>query len=183
MEELDKETITRCAAGEPKAQRMLYDHYAGRMFGVCLRYAKGEDDAKDIFQEAFVKVFRQVGAYSFKGSFSGWVRRIFVREALNFYRYDRTKFKGEDYEYELLPSEPLQISHLSTEELMSRIASLPDEQRVVFNLVEIEGYSYREAAELIGGNENSLRGVNFRAKKLLKKKLSRVDSDLKNKAV
>lgn len=172
-----------CAEGEPKAQRALYDHYAGRMFGVCVRYSKSRDDAKDIFQEGFVKVFRQVGAYSFKGSFSGWVRKIFVREALNFYRYDRSKFKGEDYEYETLPSEPLQISHLSTEELLGRIATLPDEQRVVFNLVEIEGYSYREAAELVGGNENSLRGVNFRAKKLLKKKLAGIGANPESKAM
>ncbi len=177
MELTDEEIARRCAKKDPKAQRILYDKYSAMLFGVCKRYARCEQDAEDIFQEAFIKVYEQIDSYAFKGALPGWLRKLFVRCALNFYRYDKSAFKGDEQEYLNLPSEPVQVSNLSTEYILKTLAELPEEYRVIFNLIEVEGYSYKEVAEMLGGNEVSLRGVNFRAKRVLREKLAEIGKE------
>ncbi len=167
----DEEIVRGCVRKDPKAQRKLYDKYSSMLFGVCKRYGRNLEDAEDIFQEAFVKAFDQIDTFAFRGPLAGWLRRLFVRCALNFYRYDKSRLMGTEEEYMTLPSEPVQLSNLSTEYILDRLAELPEEYRLVFNLVEVEGYSYKEVGEMIGGSEVSLRGVNFRAKRMLRAKL------------
>ena len=88
----DEEIIRRCLKKDAKAQRALYDRYSPLMLGLCIRYARCRQDAEDIFQEAFIKAFSQLDKYSFKGAFGGWLRRLFVNCALNYYRYDKSLF-------------------------------------------------------------------------------------------
>ena len=171
MKPTDEELIKKCLKNDPVAQRELYDRHSAILFGVCIRYARNRQDAEDIFQDAFIKAFAQLDKFEFKGSFASWIRRLFVNYALNYYRYDKSHRFVDVQEYETISDKPLQLSALSTEDVLKLVALLPEECRIVFNLVEIEGYSYKELAQMWNANESSLRGMNFRAKKILKSKL------------
>ncbi len=82
----EQNIVKRCLQGDQKAQRQLYQTYANKMFAVCLRYGSGRQDAEDILQEGFIKVFKNLERFQFKGSFEGWVRRIIVNSAIEHYR-------------------------------------------------------------------------------------------------
>lgn len=175
MELTDEEIVKKCLKKDATAQKQLYDKYSPILFGLCIRYSRCREDAEDIFQEAFVKVYEQLPKYSFRGSLAGWLRRLFVNCALNYYRYDKSHFFVDQTEYELVPNTPVQIDKISTEELLTQIKELPEECRLVFNLIEIEGYSYSELAEMWQANQVTLRGLNFKAKKILKAKLEKLN--------
>lgn len=169
----DEEIIRRCLRKDAKAQKALYDRYSSLMFGLCIRYARCLQDAEDIFQEAFIKAFLQLDKYSFKGSFGGWLRRLFVNCALNYYRYDKSYFFCDVQECHSIVEKPVQLENFTTAEILETIASLPENCRTVFNLVEIEGYSYKELSDMWQLSESTLRGLNFKAKQLLREKISK----------
>ncbi len=173
MKQTDEEIVKKCLKKDPKAQKMFYDRFSPMLFGLCRRYARCKQDAEDIFQEAFVKAFEQLGKYSFKGSLEGWLRKLFVNHALNYYRYDKSAFFVDEQTFGKITEKPLQIERLSSEELFKIIEELPEQLKLVFNLVEIEGYSYAELSEMWQVSQSSLRGMNFRAKQLLKLKIEK----------
>lgn len=151
-----------------QSQKHLYERYAGKMYAVCLRYARSTADASDILQEGFVKVFTKMDQFNFQGSFEGWVRRIMVNTALR--TYQRQRFDFEQSGYERLPDVPVDpdaLATLSEKELLLLITKLPDGYRVVFNLVAIEGYSHAEAAELLGIQESTSRSQLTKARRWL----------------
>lgn len=166
---MSEETIIRgCLRGSAQSQRQLYDRYAGKMYAVCLRYARSTADAADILQEGFVKVFTKIHQFHFQGSFEGWVRRIMVNTALR--TYQRQRFDYEQSGYERLPDAPVDpdaIATLSEQELLALIAKLPDGYRMVFNLVAVEGYSHAEAAHLLGIQESTSRSQLTKARRWL----------------
>lgn len=170
---LNEESIIReCLRGSVQSQKHLYERYAGKMYAVCLRYARSSADAADILQEGFVKVFTKLEQFNFQGSFEGWVRRIMVNTALR--TYQRQRFDFEQSGYERLPDMPVDadaLSSLSEKELLALIAKLPDGYRVVFNLVAIEGYSHAEAAEMLGIQESTSRSQLTKARRWLMEQL------------
>lgn len=168
----DKELVEKCIKKNHKAQKQLYDTYSSMLFGVCLRYARNRDDAEDMFQEAFIKTFEQIHKYNFQGALGAWLRKLFVNFALNYYRYDKTNLSIDITNIEITQT-PLQIEELSSQEILKAIEQLPDSQRLIFNMVEIEGYTYKEAAEQLNINESTLRGLNFKAKNHLKEILNK----------
>jgi RNA polymerase sigma factor (sigma-70 family) len=142
--------------------------FAGKMYAVCLRYARTQADAADILQEGFVKVFTKLEQYQFQGSFEGWIRRIMVNTALR--AYQRQRFDNEQSGYEQLPESPIEadaISSLSEAELLQLISRLPEGYKVVFNMVAIEGYSHAEVAELLGIQESTSRSQLTKARRWL----------------
>ena len=146
----------------------MYDRYAGKMYAVCLRYARSSADAADILQEGFVKVFTKIDQFHFQGSFEGWVRRIMVNTALR--TYQRQRFDLEQSGYERMPDAPVDpdaIATLSEQELLALIAKLPDGYRMVFNLVAVEGFSHAEAAEMLGIQESTSRSQLTKARRWL----------------
>jgi len=146
----------------------LYERFAGKMYAVCLRYARTPADAPDILQEGFLKVFSKLEQFQFQGSFEGWIRRIMVNTALR--TYQKQRFDNETSGYERLPEvavDPDAISTLSEAELIGLIAKLPDGYRVVFNLVAIEGYSHAEVAETLGIQESTSRSQLTKARRWL----------------
>lgn len=169
----DEEIIRRCLKKDAKAQRALYDRYSPLMFGLCIRYARCRQDAEDIFQEAFIKAFSQLDKYSFKGAFGGWLRHLFVNCALNYYRYDKSHFFCDVQDCPSLVEKPVQLDNFSTAEILDMVASLPENCKMVFNLIEIEGYSYKELSEMLQLSESTLRGLNFKAKQLLREKINK----------
>jgi len=145
---------------------------SGRMYGLCLRYASDEDDAKDILQEGFIKVYSKIQQYGFKGSFEGWVRKIFVNTALMRFRSNRIIHVEFDEQLckDQVISEELESSH-GEEELLKLIDELTPKYKLVFNLYAIEGYSHQEISAMLNISEGTSKSNLSRARAILQGKL------------
>jgi len=166
----ETELIKECIAGKPLAQKQLYQQYSRKMMGVCLRYAGSYDEAKDILQDGFIKLFEKLGSYSGTGSFEGWMRRIFVNTALDAYRrnkQERQLLDIDDVGYFLSVKE-LVTDEMAAEDLMKILQKIPAGYRAVFNLFAIEGYSHKEIGEMLGITESTSKSQYSRARDFLK---------------
>ncbi len=165
--------INGCKIGDKKAQRTLYDKYAAKMLGVCIRYFRDIDEAEDALQEGFIKIFKNIDKFRNEGSFEGWIRRIMVNTSLNYYKSNLKHYYGTDYDEveEFVEDEKLKFDNLSVEYLLKIIQDLPEGYRLVFNLYEIEGYSHKEIAEMLGISVNTSKSQLMKAKRNLQKVL------------
>jgi len=164
----DETLIQQCAAGDRRSQKMLYDRYASKMFGVCLRYSQDYQAAEDILQEGFVKAFRNMEKFRFEGSFEGWLRRIMVNSAIEMHRRKNHLYpllEVETTDIELVEENALNM--LAAEDLMHMIESLSPGYRTVFNLYAIEGYSHKEIAEQLNISEGTSKSQLARARYIL----------------
>ena len=184
----ESQLIIACKKQDRNAQRVLYNRYAPTMYAVCLRYCKEEETAHDLLHDGFIRAFTQIGSYKGKGSFEGWLRRIFVNLALEDYRKKKQYLRFlEEYgvhkvtEQEMLKDDPLEIEGVSREDLMQMIRDLPTGYRTVFNLLIFENMTHREVAEKLGIQEAASRSQFFRAKNLLRKRISAALNQLKKK--
>lgn len=167
-EEALKDLIEGCKTGERKAQHKVYNLYARKMYGVCLRYSKDNDEAEDILQDGFIKVFTKINQFNFAGSFEGWIRKIMVNTALEYYRKSSKLHPVSDLETvsDQMAEENI-ISTMNAAELTKLIQSLPTGYRTVFNLFGIEGYTHAEIGEQLGISENTSKSQFSRAKMAL----------------
>ncbi len=165
--------INGCKKGDKKAQKTLYDKYAAKMLGVCIRYFRDIEEAEDALQEGFIKIFNNIDKFRNEGSFEGWIRRIIVNTSLNCYKSNLKHYYGTDYEEieEFIEDEKLKFDNLSVEFLLKVIQDLPEGYRLVFNLYEIEGYSHKEIAEMLGVSVNTSKSQLMKAKRSLQKVL------------
>ena len=177
----DSQLIIACKKRDSNAQKALYEEYAPKMMGVCLRYCKNDETARDLLHDGFIQVFTRIGSYEGKGSFEGWLRRIFVNVALEYYRQEQKNYRFlEEYHYEMNDSknaaedDMLDIENIPRHEVMAMIRELPSGYRTIFNLFIFEGMSHREIGELLGINETASRSQFFRAKSLLQKKIQTI---------
>jgi RNA polymerase sigma factor (sigma-70 family) len=164
----EEELIRGCLRGSAQCQKLLYERFAGKMYAVCLRYARNAADAADMLQEGFVKVFTKMDQYGFQGSFEGWIRRIMVNTALR--TYQRQRFDLEHTGFETLPERPVEADALALmgeRELLGLIAKLPEGYRMVFNMVAIEGFSHAEVGEMLGIQESTSRSQLTKARRWL----------------
>lgn len=163
-----------CLQQERKQQEMLYKALAPRMLAACMRYATDRDEAQDIMQEGFIKVFGNMHRYRGEGSLEGWIRRIMVTTAISRYR----KLKPMVLTNELPEGVTVHMSYsessLEAKELLHMIEQLPGNYRTVFNLYAIEGYSHQEIGETLGITELVSRTTLCRARGVLKDRLSRL---------
>ena len=142
------------------------------MYAICLRYAADTDEAKDIMQEGYIRVFDKLGQFGFKGSLEGWVRRIIVNTALEVIRKKVILSAETD-----IPSDYKDRNHesifsgLATEEILLQIRQLTPQYRMVFNLYAIEGYSHKEIAVMLGIAEGTSKSNYCRAREILQEKL------------
>ncbi len=168
----EKELINLCLKGDRKAHKQLYDHYARTMFGICLRYSNGYEEAKDILQDGFIKVFTKLGQYRFSGSFEGWMKRIFVNTALEFYRVNKSHMNQSDVELAVdNPHHDFTVEHMSRKEILIALNKLAPGYRTVLNMYVIEGYSHAEIAEMLGISEGTSKSQLSRARVLLQEAL------------
>lgn len=169
----EEQLIEGCRKGDRRAQKELYDTYARKMLGVCLRYVDDRETARDLLQDGFVKVFANLDAYSGSGSFEGWMRKIFVNCALEYLRKSDVLREADDLEAtaELVTPNPSAIADLSAQELMQLVHELPAGFRSVFNLFAIEGYSHKEISEMLHITESTSRSQFTRAKQLLQRRI------------
>lgn len=164
----EADLIKGCIAGERRMQEHLYQRFSPKMYAVCLRYASKAEDAQDILQDGFVKVFKNLHMYRGEGSFEGWIRRIFVNTAIEHYRRQVNLYPvTEGHENALEAKEVTAMDSLSMKDLMSIIQELSPGYKTVFNLYVIEGYSHKEIAEMIGISEGTSKSQLARAKGIL----------------
>ena len=164
----ESDLIKGCLEGDRRAQEYLYQRFSPKMYGVCLRYAGKAEDAQDILQDGFVKIFKNLHMYRGDGSFEGWIRRIFVNTAIEHYRRQVNLYPvTENHESLLETKEISAFDSLSVKDLMKIVQQLSPGYRTVFNLYVVEGYSHKEIAEMIGISEGTSKSQLARAKGVL----------------
>ena len=168
----EEQLVDGCKNAGPVAQKELYDRFARRMFGVCLRYAASREEAEDLLQEAFLTVFEKIGSYKGSGSLEGWIRKVVVNTALQHFRKQKLVWVETDSVPDM--AAPEEVS-LETRELLRIIQDLPDGFRTVFNLYAIEGYTHAEIGNLLGISENTSKSQYSRARAQLMNKVQRLN--------
>ncbi len=160
--------IDLCLKGDREAQHKLFKTYSGLMFSICRRYTNNIHEAEDMLQEGFIRVFNYLHSFEKSGSFEGWMKKIFINNALR--SISKKSFSHEMNGYEQLPDEAVEpsiISRLSEEKILELIAKLPEGYRMVFNLYALEGYSHKEIAEMLGTKESTSRSQLVKARRML----------------
>lgn len=173
----EKDLVLGCQQNDPRSQTAFYNVYKSRVMGICRRYARSTHEAEDIFQEAFVKIFRKIEFLQKVESISSWVKQVTVNTAINYYhQHLKQHLTDVDYQDVSISNDDhkLLYSQFTTEELMKFINRLPDGYRMVFNLYVIEGYTHVEIGEMMGISENTSKSQLSRAKDLLRKQLKTV---------
>ncbi|MFT6815592.1 MAG: RNA polymerase sigma factor (sigma-70 family) [Sphingobacteriales bacterium] len=169
----EKELIKGCVEQNALCQKQVYDLYAGKMLGVCLRYAKNREEAEDIFQEAFIKIFQKIDTFRGEAKLSTWMRSVMVNTALKHLRSNRMKYEfttENEIEIAVDPVIPDEAKSLISEEaLLEIIGTLPEGYRVVFNMYNLEGFTHKEIAAHLEISENTSKSQLSRARKLLQK--------------
>jgi len=150
-------------------QELLYNTYSPKMYGVCLRYAGNAEDAQDILQEGFIKVFRNLDRFRAEGSFEGWIRRIFVNTAIEHYRRTVNMYQvSETQENNVEDKDWSAFDKLAVKDLMKIIQELSPGYRAVFNLYVVERYTHKDIAAMMGISEGTSKSQLARAKAILK---------------
>lgn len=165
--------IKACIKGDRKAQKELYSVFADKMYVLCLRYTKDEDEAKDILQDGFIKVFTKLKQFNNKGSFEGWIRRIIVNTALEKFRDKNylfavnmeSNYEAGEKEYDHI------LSDIAANDLLKLVQELSPQYRMVFNLYAIEGFSHKEICEKLDIKEGTSKSNLSRAREILKEKI------------
>ena len=168
----EDELITGCRGRDPNAQKLLYDRYSSKMYGLCYRYLKNAMEAEDVLVIAFARIFEKIDQFKGEGSFEGWIRKIVVNEALTCLRKQRSMYletglEQADFQLDYKNLE----DHLEAEDLMQLINALPTGYRIVFNMYAIDGYSHKEIADSLGISENTSKSQLSRARTYLQKAL------------
>lgn len=169
----EKDLIAGCLDGQRSAQKALFEMYAGKMIAVCRRYSRNDQEAEDILQDGFVKVFLHLASFDHAGSFEGWIRRIFINTALKL--ISKKSYQNEQVGIDDLPESkvsPEVFAQLSEKELLQIISSLPEGYRVVFNLYAIEGYSHKEIADMLNIGESTSRSQLLKARRMLQSRVT-----------
>jgi RNA polymerase sigma factor (sigma-70 family) len=169
------ELVLMCRKNDPRGQRELYDRYKARLMGVCRRYAASREEAQDILQEVFVKIFTKINQLDSSERLEGWMIRIAINTAVSYYHRSKAKLfddigdvNADNGDYEIM------LSKLSDAYLVGLINALPDGCRLVFNLFVVEGYSHAEIGVMLQISESTSRSQLVYAKKILKEKLNAV---------
>lgn len=164
----EEELIKGCIREDRTSQGLLYERYANKMYAICLRYSNSREEAEDVLQDAFMKIFDKISLFRGEGSFEGWMRRIMVNTALRSRDKRRMKFEPGDLDDVEEPSvEASVIDQMGTKEIMNLLHEMPEGYRVVFNLNAVEGYNHKEIGEMLGINESTSRSQFARARKYL----------------
>lgn len=183
--DITAEILNAASKGNSRAQRIIYDEFKKELFQVCRRYTVDDASAKDMFQEGFIHIYRDL--YQFdpqKGSLRPWLRKVMVNSCLQYIRANK-KRKGT-VEIGQVVSEDLSyfdhvISNLSLKEILKLIQQMPEGYRTVFNLYLIDGYSHKEIAKTLEVSVNTSKTQLFKAKQWMREKLIILDPSLETK--
>jgi RNA polymerase sigma factor (sigma-70 family) len=172
---IETNLIKDCIKGERQAQSTLYAMYVPKMFVVCLRYSRSREEAEEILQEGFLKVFQFLHQFRHEGSLEGWIRKIMVNAALQRLR-NKSRLTPvvniELYKEELAWQDTIE-SDMSSKEFLKLVMGLPPAYKSVFNLYVFEGYKHREIAEILGISEGTSKSNLYDARIYLQKQLTK----------
>ncbi len=161
--------VKACLKRNEAAQKQLYDAYASGMMGVCYRFTKSVEDAEDILQEGFIKVFNNLHQYKGDGELGAWIRRIMVNTALAYLKkrrnYSNDMLIKEEHMHAVSDDNP-EIT-VQLKELIEMIRQLPAGYQTIFNMYAIEGYSHTEIGQALGISESTSRSQYMRARNQL----------------
>jgi len=171
----DEQLIKDCLKNKRSAQEALYAKFSARMHAVCRLYTRDPDTANEMLQEGFIKVFRSLKQYDGSGAFEGWMRRVFVRVAIDIHR------RNHQYRHQIELTEEQADAHLQLSErnhalgIMEKedfdqiLAEIPAGYRMIINLYVVEGYNHREIGEVLGISEGTSKSQYSKAKRFLRK--------------
>ena len=167
----DEELVERCVRKEPQAQEYLFKTFSGRMLGLCNRYTDSLEEAEDIMQDAFVKIFQKIDTFKGNGSLEGWMKRIMVNTALDAFRKNKNFRYNIDIDTIEYTSETHQhvLESIGAKDLLNLMKTMPKGFRTVFNLYAIEGYAHKEIADMLAITESTSKSQYSRAKAHLQK--------------
>lgn len=161
--------IQQCLKQDRQAQHLLYTQYAKQMMGVCYRYTKSVEDAEDVLQEGFIKVFKNLNKFRNDSDLVFWIKRIMINTAITYLtkhnRYKNDWLKEENVLH-IVSADDAEIN-MNTKEIIDCIRALPSGYQTVFNLVAVEGFSHVEVGELLRLNVNTIRSQYKRARTML----------------
>ena len=172
----DRELVEACLKNNRDAQKAFYHRFASKAYSICLRFSQGNNQAEDILQEGFIKVFMNLGKFRFEGSLEGWIKRIVVNVAIDFVKKNVKHFQelNESIDESCDIYEDPTVSKLSAEDLMKIVQELPDSKRLIFNLYAYEGYAHKEIAEMLGISVMTSKSQYCKAKKMLQERLTNI---------
>lgn len=168
-----EELIAGCRNNDRKAQRKLYDTFSPAMFGVCLRYANSREKAEDVMMDGFMGVFKNIDQYRGDCSLESWIRSIMVKTAISHYRSERKHLMNdsldekEDFQMPASDRDESIITRLEAKQILEIVEQMPEDLRVIFNLRLVEGLSFKEIADELNKNENTVRVYYQRARQWL----------------
>lgn len=166
-----------CKEQDRKAQSALYHHFSGKMMAVCMRYAIDRNEAEDILQMGFIKVFTKHHLFEGSGSLEGWIRRIMVNTAIELHRKKKISYQDFGEEHSIAQKIESDISSDQTgyKDLLRLIHELPINYKTIFNMYAIEGFSHKEIAEALQITETNSKSQLSRARSWLKQRLSKME--------
>lgn len=178
----ESDLILGCINEDRQMQQLLYDTFSGKMYGVCIRYSGNEEDANDILQEGFIKVFKSLGKFRSEGSFEGWIRRIFVNTSIEHFRKKVKLYNVSEVQENTIEDTELDaLDILAAKDIIKIVSELSPGYKTVFNMHVIEGYSHKEIAGILGITEGTSKSQLARAKgvlkKLIKTRLNKTNND------
>jgi RNA polymerase sigma-70 factor (ECF subfamily) len=169
-----KNIISGCLNGNRRDQELLYRRHAAKLYAVCLQYSGNDEEARDILQDGFIKIFENLVHYKHEGSFEGWIRRIVVNTALERFRNRHNLYRVDDIDSISEPeAEPDNEDYAGLEafDLLYIIRELPPKYRMVFNLYAIEGYSHKEVGNMLNITEGTSKSNLSRARSILQRRV------------
>ena len=176
-----RQIVERIRQKDQRAMSQLYQMYVEELSSVCYRYVPSDDDAKDVLQNSFVKIFTSIQTFDYRGedSFKAWMKRVVVNEALACLKQRKNlMFVEQDIaSQDVADDDEPQPERLSPDELHRLISELPDGYRTVVNLYVFEGYSHRQIAELLSISERTSASQFYHAKRLLAKRIKDLTKD------
>jgi RNA polymerase sigma factor (sigma-70 family) len=167
-----EQIIADCKKNHPKAQEQLYQLFAKKFFGVCLKYSRNYDDAQDNLQDGFIIIFKKIEQFTGKGSFEGWAKRILINNAL--LRLKDVRFLEIIDDHIASVDVEIDDETISLEYLLQIIQELPDQYRIVFSLYVLDGYSHKEISEMLKISTGTTKSNLFRARLILKEKVENI---------
>ena len=160
-----KELINSCKQNDSKAQSQIYQLYAGKLFGLCLKYSKNYQEAQDNLHNGFITIFNKIGQFENKGSFEGWLKRIVINTALQSYR----KKNVLSLITEEIPD--VEDEDIPLDYLLKLIQELPERYQMVFNLYVLDDYPHKEIAKMMNISEGTSKSNLSRARQILRNRI------------
>ncbi|MGZ5244202.1 MAG: RNA polymerase sigma factor [Bacteroidia bacterium] len=171
----DTDIIRLCQKNDRKAQAALFDRYSPAMMGICLRYSRNKDEARDLLHEGFIKVFTSVKSFRGDSNIKTWMSALFVNTAISYIRkhFGRTLYMGEEFpettqnETEENELEHFLFNDLTQNDVLEMVQTLPEKYRLVVNLYCIDGFGHKEIAAMLNISEGTSKAQLHRARKML----------------